>query len=79
MPQKEIEVKMYLTDEFNRRNMTEFNQAARDAGFSLKQIEFFEEFVAKMPHSHTAEEIVGLDDYVEQLVDEGEEDEGEEE
>jgi hypothetical protein len=75
MKPKEIVIVKYLTDNINRRNMTEFNQAAREAGFSLKQIEFLEEFVAKMPHSHTAEEIIGLDDYVEQLVEDEDDEE----
>ena len=59
--------------------MNEFLQAAREAGFSIKQMEFFEEFVAQRVHSHTAEEIVGLDEMVAEMVEEGDEDgEGEE-
>ena len=58
--------------------MNEFLQAAREAGFSTKQIEFFEEWVAQREHSHTAEEIIGIDDYVGQLVDEGGEEDEEE-
>jgi hypothetical protein len=74
MQQKEIEVKVYLTDEFNRRNMNEFRQAAYDAGFNQKQVDFFEEFVAKQPHSHQVEEIIGVDDYMAQILEEGDED-----
>ena len=52
--------------------MNEFLQAAREAGFSIKQIEFFEEWVAQRVHSHQAEEIIGLDDYIEDEEDEEE-------
>ncbi len=56
-----------------------FRQAAMDAGFSMKQLEFFEEYVAKVGHQHIAEDITGLEETVAELVEDnlGEE-EGEE-
>jgi hypothetical protein len=58
--------------------MNEFLQAVREAGFSLKQIEFFEEWVAQREHSHTAEEIIGLEETVAELVEEEDGEEGKE-
>lgn len=57
-----------------------FDQNARDAGFSLKQIDFFREWFAQIGHNHTVDDIVGLDQVVEEMVETNMEDEeGEEE
>ncbi len=55
-----------------------FNEAAKDAGFSLKQIEFLEEWVAPNGHQHTVDDILGLDQAVEEIVEASEEEEDEE-
>ena len=47
----------------------QFEEAARDAGFSRKQIDFFVEHVARFPHTHNAEEINGLEETVAELVE----------
>lgn len=59
--------------------MNQFEIAALDAGFSRKMVDFLVEHVAPYPHTHTAEEIIGLEETVAELVEDEEEDEGEEE
>ena len=54
--------------------MTEFQKMAKEAEFTDKQVEFLSEFVAKYPHSHSVEEIEGLEEMLEEIDDaEGEE------
>jgi coenzyme F420-reducing hydrogenase delta subunit len=58
-----------------------FRQAMREAGFGIKQQEFFEEWMSLKDHSHVAEDINGLEETVAELVemelkDEEEEEEG---
>lgn len=54
--------------------------AARAAGFSLKQIEFIKEYLAPVGHEHVAEEIKGLEETVAELVEANmDEEEGEDE
>ena len=54
--------------------MSQFRQAMIEAGFSMKQMEFLEEWVAEKVHGHTIEDVAGLLE----ALDEIEEDEGEE-
>ena len=52
--------------------MNEFQEMAKEAGFTDKQIEFLNDFVAKYPHSHSVEEIDGLEEMLEEIDDNGE-------
>ena len=55
--------------------MSQFRQAMVEAGFSMKQMEFLEEWVAEKVHGHTIEDVVGLLEALDELgEDEGEED-----
>ncbi len=74
------DVTVYLTDERTRRNMNEFRSAAADAGFSIKQIDFLEEFVAPKPHTHDIDEVIGLEEALEgdDLLDDTDDDNEEE-
>lgn len=55
--------------------MSQFRQAAIEAGFSIKQVDFLETHVAD--HTHDAEEINGLEEFIEGV--ESEEGDGDEE
>ncbi len=56
-----------------------FLEQALEAGFTASQAEFLLDHVAKMPHTHEPDEIVGLDDYIAQQIDEGDEDDDDDE
>lgn len=53
--------------------MSDFLEDAIEAGFSREQAEFLDERLAKYPHSHTVEEIDGLEDALEDIEEEEEE------
>ena len=48
---------------------SDFYYEALRVGFTKIQAEFLDENLAKYPHSHTVEEIEGLDDYVDESVE----------
>lgn len=54
---------------------SQFEGAALDAGFTQKQIEFMDEFLAKYPHTHNAEDINGLEEFIEAIEEDEEEEE----
>jgi hypothetical protein len=55
--------------------MTQFMKDAIEAGFTKEQAEFMEEFLAKFPHTHSMDEVDGLDKVLDELENEDEEDE----
>jgi 16S rRNA C967 or C1407 C5-methylase (RsmB/RsmF family) len=53
-----------------KRVMEEFIELAEEVGFTKDQAEFMYEHMARRPHTHTAEEILGIEDVVEEALDE---------
>ena len=56
----------------------QFEEAALEAGFTKDQIEFMDEWLAKYPHTHSMDEVDGLETALEE-IGEGEDVEDEEE
>jgi hypothetical protein len=50
--------------------MNEFVEAAIEAGFTQEQAEFMEQWLARFPHNHDVSEIDGVDELVDEKVDE---------
>jgi hypothetical protein len=48
----------------------DFIEAAIDAGFSESMAEFMDQWLAKYPHGHSVDEIDGIDELVDEKVDE---------
>lgn len=46
----------------------EFRDQAADAGFSTKQIDFLEGYVAKLGHTHEADDITDFETAVEEIA-----------
>lgn len=51
----------------------EFFEAALEAGFSRQKAAFFVKFVARNPHSHTADQIKDLADEITDILEDMEE------
>jgi len=76
-------ISLLIKTEMKGKKMKErFMQDAVDSGFTQEQADFMWEALAKKPHTHPVEEIVGLDEAVAEAVAEAveeEEDEDEDE
>jgi hypothetical protein len=53
----------------------EFEEAAREAGFTEAQIAFLDEWLAKYPHTHDMTEVEGLPEALDELGEDEEEEE----
>lgn len=50
--------------------MRDFIEAAMEVGFTEEQAEFMDQWLAKFPHGHDVSEIDGVDELVDEKVDE---------
>jgi hypothetical protein len=48
----------------------DFVEAAIEAGFTHEQADFLDQWLAKFPHSHDVSEIDGLEDAIEEGIEE---------
>lgn len=49
--------------------MSKLRQAGLEAGFTNKQMDFMEEWLAPNGHQHTTDDIMGLDQVVEEMIE----------
>lgn len=52
----------------------DFMELGLEAGFSKEQLEFLEEHLAKYPHTHDIDDVVGLQEALEDISEEEEDD-----
>jgi hypothetical protein len=79
-PKVEAPITIRLGQRREKKRMEQFVELAKEAGFSEEQAEFMYEHLAKRPHTHDVDEILGFDDAVAEAVEQavGDDDDDEE-